>query len=102
MTTLAPQPQYPHQSYPNQSIMEDASDDGDDDDDEQFYEQQAQQAMYYQQHQQQQISHAGPAQQANLHTEAQERMEDEETYSDDSSMASIPDENINFSLHYAL
>lgn len=105
------------------SIMEDVSDSGDeeesfegemDEDQDRFYHSQAQQALYYQQHQQQHAEASG--QNRGLEREHQhdgdydheqqqghERDEDEEMYSDDeSSTASIPDENIDFSLTYAL
>ncbi|RSH93410.1 hypothetical protein EHS25_007766 [Saitozyma podzolica] len=103
------------------SIMEDVSDSGDeeesfegemDEDQDRFYHSQAQQALYYQQHQQQHAEASG--QNRGLEREhdgdyeheqqqGNERVEDEEMYSDDeSSTASIPDENIDFSLTYAL
>ncbi len=114
MAPLAPRLGFYHQAYPHHSVMEDASDDGDDEDEEQSYEQQQQQAMYYQQqrhhHQQQQqqqqqqhFGSPGTIQQANAQPDGQEGIEDDEIYSDDeSSAASIPDENIDFSLTYAL
>jgi len=115
MAPLAPRLGFYHQAYPHHSVMEDASDDGDDEDEEQSYEQQQQQAMYYQQqrhhhHQQQQqqqqqqhFGSPGTIQQANAQPDGQDGIEDDEIYSDDeSSAASIPDENIDFSLTYAL
>jgi len=114
MAPLAPRLEFYHQAYPHHSVMEDASDDGDDEDEEQSYEQQQRQAMYYQQqrhhHQQQQqqqqqqhFGSPGTIQQANAQPDGQDGIEDDEIYSDDeSSAASIPDENIDFSLTYAL
>jgi hypothetical protein len=110
--------------YPNHSIMED-SDDGEDEEDSmegaidvnqaQFYQQQQQQAAYYQNHQQQldgsgNQADAGPSSRVAqngliTHGDMQEGL-DEEEYSDDDeddeSEADIPDENIDFSLTYAL
>ena len=121
------QRQYHHQMqqqhvYPNHSIMEDS--DGDDEEDSmegaidvnqaQFYQQQQQQNMYYQHHQQQLDGSGNPVDsgsssrmnQNGLITQGdmQEGL-DEEEYSDDEdeeSEADIPDENIDFSLTYAL
>ena len=110
--------------YPNHSIMED-SDDGEDEEDSmegaidmnqaQFYQQQQQQATYYQNHQQHMVgsgnsADAGPSSRVSqngliTHGDMQEGL-DEEEYSDDDeddeSEADIPDENIDFSLTYAL
>ncbi len=112
MSLLAPQHNYQQQVYPNHSIMEDASDDGDDEEDPYFYEhqhqQQQQQAIYCQQRQQQQQQSPDGVGQTlqvhpQVHVETGDGIEDEEMYSDDeSSTASVPDENIDFSLTYAL
>ena len=105
MAALASQPHLSQQSYPNQSLVEDVSEDGDDEDDGRFYDSQPQQMIYYQQQQQQNMtSGAGTSQQVNGLEEGQDAVEDEEMYSDDeSSTASIPDESyIDFSLTYAL
>ena len=82
-----------------------------------FYHQQQQQAMYYQQHQQglaggsgqgqgQGSQDAGPSRNPNhgliTQGDMQDGLDEEEDYSDTSSTASIPDENIDFSLTYAL
>ena len=116
MVSLAPEPQVvSYHSYPSHSIMEDVSDsesDPDleaelDPDQQRFYEQQQQQATYYQQH----TSAHGSSDQVNMINgrgqgsggSGEGGMEDEDMYSDDeSSTASIPDENIDFSLTYAL
>jgi hypothetical protein len=108
--------------------MEDTSDSGDDFEDDsmegaidmnqaQFYHQQQQQAIYYQQHQHghsgasgpgQGHGHgsqdAGPSRNSGLvtHGDMQDGLEEEEYSDDESSTASIPDENIDFSLTYAL
>lgn len=108
--------------YPNHSIMED-SDDGDDEEDSmegaidmnqaQFYQQQHQQQMYYQNHQQQSDGSGGSLDAGQSSRMAQHGLItqgdmqeglDEEEYSDDDdeSEADIPDENIDFSLTYAL
>lgn len=82
--------------------------------DEQFYQHQQQQARYYQQHQQQyginEHQQQQQPQQQQVHiqnngvhaNDGQDGLEDDDMYSDDSSTASIPDENIDFSLTYAL
>lgn len=109
--------------YPNHSVMEDTSDSGDDQDNDSmegdidmdqahFYHQQQQQAMYYQQHQQQFANgsasqDAGPSSRSSsngliTHGDMQEGLDEEEYSDDESSVASIPDENIDFSLTYAL
>lgn len=73
-----------------------------------FYRQQQQQAIYYQQHKQQHgEGEAGPSRTSpskGINAQAQDGLEDEDMYSDDdeSSTASIPDEDIDFSLTYAL
>ena len=120
MTSLGAQPHYQHQAYANHSVMENGSDGSDDEgfmqgdiitDHQHSYhqQQQQQQATYYQQHQYQQqygqsdaAPQLEPAIQANEHV--QDGVQEEEMYSDDdeSSTASIPDENIDFSLTYAL
>jgi hypothetical protein len=110
--------------YPNHSVMED-SDEGDEEDSmegaidmdqAQYYQQrhqqqqQQQQGTYYQYTQPQHDSQdAGPSSRLAqhgliTHGDMQEGL-DEEEYSDDDddeSTASIPDENIDFSLTYAL
>ncbi|ORY34860.1 hypothetical protein BCR39DRAFT_515181 [Naematelia encephala] len=65
---------------------------------QQHHQQQHQQQQQQQQQEQQQL------QRANGHGdgEGDEPMEDDDMYSDESSTASIPDENIDFSLTYAL
>jgi hypothetical protein len=115
--------------YPNQSVMGDSDGDEEDSmegaidmDQAQYYQhqqqhqqQQQQQGTYYQYHQPQQdgrgdSADAGPSsrlatQDLITHGDMQEGL-DEEEYSDedddDESTASIPDENIDFSLTYAL
>ncbi|KAK6908752.1 hypothetical protein I203_102755 [Kwoniella mangroviensis CBS 8507] len=75
-----------------------------------FYHQQQQQALYYQQHQQQHGSQmdlnnpAGPSSKQNMNNQNQGGLEgEEEMYSDEESDTdSMPDENIDFSLTYAL
>ncbi|OCF46085.1 hypothetical protein I317_00175 [Kwoniella heveanensis CBS 569] len=131
MAAIAAQPHHHYQQhlYPSQSVMEDASDDDDhgdhdhdmdEDDDESiegdlidpahahFYHQQQQQALYYQQHQQQHGSSdsvgggAGPSRQ-NSAQQQQGLDDDDGAYSDEESDTdSMPDENIDFSLTYAL
>lgn len=125
------QPQQHYQMehvYPNQSVMEDS--DGDEEDSmegaidmdqaqyyqhQQQHQQQQQQGTYYQYHQPQHdsrggLADAGPSSRMATHDlithgDMQEGLEEEE-YSDedddDESNASIPDENIDFSLTYAL
>jgi hypothetical protein len=80
----------------------------------QFYQQQQQQAMYYQHHPQQLDGNGNPADagpssrlaQHGLITQGdmQEGLDEEEDFSDEDeeSEADIPDENIDFSLTYAL
>ncbi|WWC73524.1 uncharacterized protein I206_107496 [Kwoniella pini CBS 10737] len=125
-----PQNQYQQHMYPSQSVMEDESDDehdlnghqnsqeeeSEEDDDSiegdtmdpahaHFYHQQQQQAMYYQQHQQQHssttdLSGTASSSRSNNNNGG---AEDEEMYSDEESDTdSMPDENIDFSLTYAL
>lgn len=119
----AMQHQQQHRPYPNQSVMEDTSDSGEEYDNDSmegaidmnqahFYNQQHQQAIYYQQHQQQLsggpgngAQEAGPSRNANgliTHGDMQDGLDEEEYSDDESSTASIPDENIDFSLTYAL
>jgi hypothetical protein len=117
---LAPRPLVIHHYTPEgHSVMEDVSDDetvdseGEiesdpelerelemDADQQRFYQHQQQQAMYYQQHQQQ---NSNPDL-SNPHPDATVKDDStEDAFSDDdSSTASIPDENIDFSLTYAL
>lgn len=108
MAALAPRTQL-HTAPPSQSIMEDASDtesDPDldahlDPDQQQFYQRQQEQAMYYQQHTSQHGSQTDLSAAAR-HSKV-DTGDDGEMYSDDdSSTASIPDDNINFELTYAL
>lgn len=111
-----------NRAYPQQSVMEDTSDSGEDQDNDSmegaidmdqahFYHQQQQQAQYYQQHQQNIAnngvsSDAGPSRRSEngliTHGDMQEGLDEEEYSDDESSVASIPDENIDFSLTYAL
>lgn len=119
-----------HRPYPNQSIMEDTSDSGEEFESDymdgaidmnqaHFYHQQQQQAIYYQQHRQgpsgapgqgpnqgqgQGSQDAGPSRNSGLmtHGDMQDVLEEDDYSDDESSTASIPDENIDFSLTYAL
>ncbi|WVF68607.1 hypothetical protein IAT40_003377 [Kwoniella sp. CBS 6097] len=123
---------YPSQSVMEDASDDDEHDHNDDhdmdeDDDESiegdlidpahahFYHQQQQQALYYQQHQQQHGStdsvggagSAGPSRQNNAqhHQQQQQQVldDDDGAYSDEESDTdSMPDENIDFSLTYAL
>ncbi|WVQ96141.1 hypothetical protein IAU59_003244 [Kwoniella sp. CBS 9459] len=129
MAAIAAQPHHHYQQhlYPSQSVMEEASDDDehdmDEDDDESiegdlmdpahahFYHQQQQQALYYQQHQQQHgstdsVGGAGPSRQNSAQQQQQQQQgldDDDGAYSDEESDTdSMPDENIDFSLTYAL
>jgi hypothetical protein len=105
------------QHYPTHSGIDDVSEDETSDDEmgdheesfdmeqHNFYHRQQQQALFYQQHQQQhgQSDAAGPSR-PSVKKHPQSELEDDDVdYSDDgSSTASIPDENIDYGLTYAL
>ena len=108
MADRAPRAQL-HTVPPSHSFIEDASDtesDPDldahlDPDQQQFYQRQQEQAMYYQQHTSQHGSQTD-LKAASRHSKIDTGDEEEMYSDDDSSTASIPDDNINFELTSAL